>query len=99
MSTEDQGSSSASGNGGIEQMMKQLGLCEEDLDDVVYEAEDPSTVEMTRWMIISRVHMDSENSAYWFFKNMKSSWDLAKDSKTKTLESNLHIFQFLCLGD
>jgi hypothetical protein len=99
MSTEVQESSSASGDGRIEQMMKQLGLCEEDLDDVVYEAEDPPPAETTRWMTIARVHTDSEYSAYWFFKNMKSSWDLARDAKAKTLESNLHIFQFSCLGD
>ncbi|KAK1650898.1 hypothetical protein QYE76_068703 [Lolium multiflorum] len=99
MSMEEQGSSSAGGDDGIERMMKQLGLREEDLDAVVFEAEDPPPEEATRWMIIARVHTESEYSIYWFFKNMKTAWDLARDAKTKTLESNLHIFQFACLGD
>jgi hypothetical protein len=66
---------------------------------VVFEEEEPPPEEATRWMIIAKVHTESEYSAYWFFKNMKSAWDLARDAKTKTLETNLHIFQFACLGD
>ncbi|KAK1665276.1 hypothetical protein QYE76_053435 [Lolium multiflorum] len=54
MSMEEQGSSSAGGDDGIERMMKQLGLRDEDMDDVVFEAEDPPPEEATRWMIIAR---------------------------------------------
>jgi hypothetical protein len=30
---------------------------------------------------------------------MKSAWDLVQDMKTRSLEDNLHMFQFSCLGD
>jgi hypothetical protein len=97
---EGQSSSSPGGaDGGLEKMMKQLGIIEEDLDDViVYEEEQPPP-EATRWLAIARVFTDNEYSSYWFFKNMRTAWDLAQDVKTRSLEGNLHTFQFQCLGD
>lgn len=80
-------------------MMKQLGLREEDMDDVVFESEEAPSEEATRWLIIAKVYTENEYSTYWFYKNMRSAWDLAREVKTKTLEPNLHIFQFSCLGD
>ena len=72
---------------------------EEDLDDVVFEEEIPAPVEDNRWLLIAKVNTDREFSNYWFFKNMRSAWDLAQDMKTKTLEDNLFILKFSCLGD
>jgi hypothetical protein len=80
-------------------LQKQLGITKEDLDDVVFEEEEPPLVEVTRWLVIARVFIEGEYSSFWFFKNMKSAWDLAQDVKTRSLEDNLHTFQFLCLGD
>jgi hypothetical protein len=100
MSKEQVGSSSGNGDGDrLEAMMKQLGLREEDLDDVVFEEENQPPAEATRWLAIAKVFTDGEYSKFWFFKNMKSAWDLAQDVKTRSLEDNLHTFQFACLGD
>lgn len=82
----------------LEKMTAELGLREEDLDDVVYdEAEAP--LEAARWMAVVRVHIDKPYSQAWFFKNMRSAWDLAHDCKFRPLEDNLYTVQFLCLGD
>jgi hypothetical protein len=64
MSMKEQGSLSTSGDGGTEELMKHFGLHEEDLDDVVFQSEGPPPAEATRWMIITRVHMESEYSTF-----------------------------------
>jgi hypothetical protein len=84
---------------GVEAMMKKLGISEDDLDDVVFEEEGPPPPEATRWLAIAKVYMEGEYSNFWFFKNMRAAWNLAQDVKTRTLEENLHTFQFACLGD
>ncbi|KAK1620952.1 hypothetical protein QYE76_026469 [Lolium multiflorum] len=91
--------SPSGGDETIDQMMKRLGIVEDDLDDVVYEEEGPLPAEATRWLAIARVFTDSEYSSFWFFKNMRSAWDLAQQVETRSLDSNLHTFQFKCLGD
>ncbi|KAM0922857.1 hypothetical protein ACQ4PT_005901 [Festuca glaucescens] len=75
MEKETSGSSLSGGKDNIEVMMQQLGIKDEDMDDVVFEEQGSPPEEETRWLLI------------------------AKDVKTKTLEDNLHIFQFACLGD
>lgn len=87
------------GKGKIEDLMEELALKEDDLDDVVFEKDDAPPEEDLRWMIVIRVHMDKGFSNYWFFRNMRSAWDLARKVKIKTLEENLFIMQFNCLGD
>uniref|UniRef100_A0ACD5VP47 Uncharacterized protein n=1 Tax=Avena sativa TaxID=4498 RepID=A0ACD5VP47_AVESA len=99
MATERKENSSSDGETGIEKMMQHLGITDDDLDDVVFEEESPPPIETTRWLAIARVFTEGEYSKFWFFKNMRSAWDLARDVKTKTLEDNLHTFQFECLGD
>ncbi|KAM0867817.1 hypothetical protein ACQ4PT_041732 [Festuca glaucescens] len=99
MATEPAKGPSSGGDGGIEAMMKQLGISEDDLDDVVFEEEGPPPAEATRWLAIARVFTEGEYSIFWFFKNMRSAWDLAQDVKTRSLDGNLHTFQFACLGD
>lgn len=66
----------------VEAMMEELGLKEDDLDDVVVEEEAPLPAESARWMAIARVHMDKPYNQYWFYKNMRVAWDLAKEVKT-----------------
>lgn len=77
-------------------LMAELGLHEEDLDDVIFEEEEPSAT--TRWMALARVHMNRPYSQFWFYKNMRAAWDLAQDVKIRPLEDNLYT-QFFCLGD
>ena len=96
------GGSSALGNKGkgkIEDLMKELDLKEDDLDDVVFEEEDAPSEKNLGWMILVRVHMDKDFNNYWFFRQMRASWDLARPVKIKTLEENLFIMQLDCLGD
>ena len=78
--------------------MEELGLKEADLQDVVIEDEELSE-EATRWMAIARVHTDRTYSQYWFFRNMRAAWDLAKEVKIRPLEDNMYMLQFACLGD
>ena len=63
--------SSASGSGSganeVEEMMKNLGLTEDDLDDVVFEEEKVSDESAVRWMAVARVHTPKEYNQYWFF--------------------------------
>ena len=52
----------ASGTVGQEDLdsIDRLGLREEDLDDVVFEEEDPPPAKDTSWMAISQVHMEHD---------------------------------------
>lgn len=88
----------SSGSSELEAMMAELGLKEDDLQDVIVE-EDELPEEATRWMAIARVHTDKTYSQYWFFRNMRVAWDLAQEVKIKPLEENLYTMQFSCLGD
>jgi hypothetical protein len=54
----DSTTSSSSGGGDIETWMKQLGISEEDLHDVIFEEE------TTRWLAISRVFTEGEYSSF-----------------------------------
>lgn len=83
----------------LDDMMKRLELTEEDLDDVVYEMEDPPPTETTRWLAVVRVHMEKEFSEFWFYKNIRIPWDLAKDVKFRSLGNNMFTTQSTCLGD
>lgn len=76
MASEVSGSKSL-GQDDLEVVMKELGLKEEDLDDVVFEQEASPLAEATRRMAISRVHTDHEYNKFWFYKNMFTTWYLA----------------------
>lgn len=99
----DGSKSATSGSGSaateeIDKMMEELGLRDEDLDDVVFD-EKEAPANAARWMAVARVHIDKPYSQYWFFKNMRAAWDLAHDVKFRPLESYLYTMQFFCLGD
>jgi hypothetical protein len=69
-------------------MMKQLGINEDDLDDVVFEEEEQPPSTATRWLAIGRVYTGGDYSSYCFFQNVHSAWDLVQDVKTRSLESS-----------
>jgi hypothetical protein len=79
-------------------MLEKLGITEDDLDDVVFEEENQSE-EVTPWIAIMKIHNDIDFSHFWFFKNMRSAWDLAKEVKIRVVEDNLFVMQFMCLRD
>lgn len=85
--------------GEVEAMLHDLGIQEEDLDDVVVEDKEAIATEATRWMAIARVHMDKPYSQYCFYKNMRVAWDLAKEVKICPPNDNLYTLEFACLGD
>lgn len=67
MENNAEGSGSASD---LEAMVAELGLSEENLQDVVVdEADLPEKA--TRWMAIARVHTDKVYSQYWFYRSMR----------------------------
>ena len=82
----------------LESLMAELGLQEEDLDDVVV-YEDVVPLDVTRWMAVARVHIDKPYSQGLFFKDMRAAWDLAQDVTFKPLEANMSTLKFNCLGD
>jgi hypothetical protein len=84
-----------------EDLMKKLGMCEDDLNDVVFEDVAPPINEVAaRWLAIARVHIETKYSQFWFYKNMQAAWDLAQKVK---FQSNwwqcLHIAILLPLWD
>lgn len=77
----------------LEKLMAELGLREDDMDDVVV-GEGAIPQEAARWMAVARVHIDKPYSQGWFFRNMRAAWDLAQEVNFKPLESNLYTLQF-----
>lgn len=92
------GSASGSGTNDVKDMMQRLWLTEEDLDDVVFEEEGDPPAEAARWMANARVYTQKAYNQYWFFQNMRATWDLAQEEvKIRPLEDNLYTLQFSCL--
>lgn len=82
----------------VERMMKELGLAEEDLDDVVFD-EQQAPPEEHPWTAIAKVNTSKTYSQTWFYRNMRSAWNTAQVVKFKALEDNLYTCKFSCLGD
>lgn len=61
-------------------MMKELGLKEGDLDDVIVEEEEPLPYEATRWMAIARVHTEKSLQPIWVLQNHEGSMGLSATS-------------------
>ena len=70
------GTSASSGISDVEQMMRELGLKEADLDDVVFDEQEAPPNE-PRWTVLARVNTTKTYSQTWFFRNMRSAWDVA----------------------
>jgi hypothetical protein len=83
----------------LDVMLKKLGLCEEDLDDVVFEEESLRPVESTRCLAISGVHTNRDFNLFWFCMTMHSAWDLVRELKFSSSENNMYTMQFSCLSD
>ena len=50
----------------VEEMLKKLGIAEDDFDDVVVEEEEELPAEAIQWMAIMRVHIEKTYAQYWF---------------------------------
>ncbi|CAM0945152.1 unnamed protein product [Alopecurus aequalis] len=92
-------SSSTGKTSELESMMEQLGIKEDDLDDVVFEEVVEKPEEAVRWLAIARVFIEKEFSEFWFKMNMTTAWDLAHKVRLRTLEGIIFTMQFSCLGD
>ena len=82
MAKQDAGGSKMTGGSSspreLESLMAELGLQEDNMDDVVVD-EDVVPLDATSWMAVARAHIDKPYSQGWFFKNMRVAWDLAQD--------------------
>ncbi|KAM3271767.1 hypothetical protein ACQJBY_042147 [Aegilops geniculata] len=91
-------SSGSSGASDVERMMAELGLREEDLDDVIFDEKD-APPQGHIWIALARVNTSKSYSQTWFYRNMRSAWNIAQEAKFKPLEDNLYSVQLSCLGD
>ena len=98
ISMDSTGASGSSAVSDVEAMMKELGLREEDLDDVVVDEKEVPK-EAARWVTLARVNTNKTYIKTWFYRNMRAAWDIAQESKFRPLEDNLYTVQFTCLGD
>ena len=68
----DEGATGSSGLSDVEKMMQELGLREEDLDDVVFDEKD-APPESPRWVALIKVNTSKTYSQTWFYRNMRAA--------------------------
>jgi hypothetical protein len=84
----------------IDDLLKHLELHDDELDDVVIEADAVKEYQKeARWLAIGKVHTSRSFSAEALFGKMKVIWNLSKDPICREAGENLFIFQMHCLGD
>jgi hypothetical protein len=84
----------------IDDFLKHLELRDDELDDVVIEAEVVKEYQKeARWLVIGKVHTSRSFSAEELFGKMKVMGNLSKDPICREAGENLFIFQIHCLGD
>jgi hypothetical protein len=107
MSTTSQESSanqSASGSGtkkgeAIDDMLKRLGIEDDEIDDLVFEDEVDVPKTGMKWTALARVHTTNYFSVQTFEQHMRVAWSPAKEIIITPLEENLFTIQCSCLGD
>jgi hypothetical protein len=62
MASEALGLGEKAGDAELARMMEEMGLCENDLDDVIFEEDRPPVDELPRWLAVSKVHTETPNS-------------------------------------
>lgn len=75
--------------------MHRLGIKDDEFDDVICAKEDPPSAEATRWLAIHTLHMEKKYNEFWFFKNMRITWDLMHEVKSDRLVHSFHYLIFL----
>lgn len=70
---------------------------EEEELDLSWEIDD--LIKETRWIAIFRVHTSKPFSHVALFKSMRNAWVPAQGVTFKTMNPNLFLAQFFCLGD
>jgi hypothetical protein len=83
----------------INDMLQQLGIEEEEFDDLVFEEEEEAPKEGLKWMALARVHTSNFFSPQTFEHHMKIAWSPAREIEFEHLEGNLFTIQCFCLGD
>ncbi|KAI4995900.1 hypothetical protein ZWY2020_037988 [Hordeum vulgare] len=78
--------------------MQELGLNEENMQEVVVDEKDLPE-ESKRWMAIARVNTPKSYSQYSFYSTMRVTWDLAQEIEIRQLDENLYTLKVQCLGD
>ena len=62
-------------------MLKRLGIDEDEIDDLVFEEENAAPKEAIKWMTLARIHMSNPFSPHTFEKHMRVAWSPAKEIK------------------
>jgi hypothetical protein len=90
----------AAGEEDIDDMLKHLDLCDDELDDVVIGTEDVKEYKKEAcWLAIGKVHTRRSFSIVSLFEKFKVIWNLSRDPICRKAGENLFIFQMHCLGD
>ena len=103
MAEEFSGSGSGSGSmeeGEIDDMLRHLQLNDDELDEVVLDAEVVQGYKKeARWLAIGRILTTRSFSSTAFIEKMKSIWNLSRPPICREAGENLFIFQMAHLGD
>jgi hypothetical protein len=87
-------------DGGIDDMLMHLELCDDELDDVVLGKTAVAEFRKeARWLAIGKVLTTKSFSAEALFEKMKAIWNLSREPGCREAGENLYIFQMHCLGD
>jgi hypothetical protein len=83
---------------GVDDMLKRLGIEEDEFEDLIFE-EESALKEGIKWMALARVHISNTFSPQTFEQHMRIAWSPAKGVEFQHLEGNLFTIQCFCLGD
>jgi hypothetical protein len=98
-STTDQVSGSGTKKAeAIDEMLRRLGIEEDEIDDLVFEEEE-SILKEVKWMALAKVHTSNYFSAQTFEQHMRIAWSPAKEIQFLHIEANIFSVQCFCLGD
>jgi hypothetical protein len=101
---EASSSSKVSGSRGrkdeaIDDMIRRLGIEDDEFDDLVFEDEEDAPKEGIKWMALAKVHTANYIRPQTFDQHMHVAWSPAKEIRFQHLEGNLFTIQCFCLGD
>jgi hypothetical protein len=80
-------------------MLHQLGIEEDEFEDLVFEEEEEAPKQGLKWMALAKVHTRIVFSPQTFEQHMRVAWSPAKKVEFQHLEENLFTIQCNCLGD
>ena len=92
-SSNREGGSGSKKDEALDDLLKHLGIEEDEIDDLVFEDEETAPKEAMKWMALARVHTLNFFSPQAFEQHMRVAWSPAKEVKIQHLEENLFSIQ------